>query len=348
MGSSSKMGTRIDQIAVFGAGSWGTTIAIHLHKKGYLVKLWEYFQENVKLMNRTRRNPLLPGIPIPQEIFISDNLTEMLSGASIIVIAIPSHTVRAILNRIKGQVSKDVIIVNLSKGIEEDTLLRMSQVISEVLTHPGNNIATLHGPSHAEEVSREMPTAIVAASVNIDTAKKVQEVFMSAYLRVYTNSDIIGVELGGAIKNIVAIAAGICDGMGLGDNTKAALITRGLFEIIRMGMRLGAKEQTFAGLSGVGDLIVTCQSKHSRNRYIGEEIGKGRKLKDVLDGMTMVAEGVHTCKTVHQMAIKYNVLMPISEEIYNVLFCDKDPCQAVRELMNREPVQERHSLPNMQ
>ena len=334
------------RIAVLGAGSWGTTIAIHLHKKGYNVKLWEYYLENVKLMNKTRKNPLLAGIGIPEDIPILHNLKETISKASVIVIAVPSQTVRALLKGIRGRVSKEVIFVNLSKGIEEETLKRMSQVISEVMDHPLEKTVTLHGPSHAEEVSREIPTAIVAASTDIDTAKRIQGIFVSSYLRVYTNADIIGVELGGAIKNIIAIASGISDGMGLGDNSKAALITRGLFEITRMGIKLGAKEETFAGLSGVGDLIVTCQSKHSRNRYVGEEIGKGRKLRDILDGMTMIAEGVNTCRTVHQMSKRYEVCMPISEEIYNVLFNYKDPHIAVRDLMNREPVHERHSLPD--
>ncbi|MCK4689344.1 MAG: NAD(P)H-dependent glycerol-3-phosphate dehydrogenase [Candidatus Marinimicrobia bacterium] len=333
-------------MAVLGAGSWGTTIAIHLFKKGYRVALWEYFPENVALMNRTRKNPLLRGIPIPHEIPISNNLDDVISGASIIIIAVPSHTVRALLNNLKEKVTKDIIFVNLSKGVEEDTLKRMSQVISEVLDHPEEKIVTLHGPSHAEEVSREIPTAVVAASKSMETAELVQKIFMSPYLRVYINTDIIGVELGGAVKNIIAIASGICDGMGLGDNTKAALMTRGLAEIIRMGLKLGAREETFAGLSGVGDLIVTCNSKHSRNRYVGEEIGKGRKLKEVLDGMTMVAEGVHTCKTVYQMIEKYSVVMPISEEIYKVLFENKDPRQAVRDLMNRDAVEERHSIPD--
>jgi len=338
--------SKISKMAVLGAGSWGTTIAIHLFKKGYKVALWEYFPENVALMNRTRKNPLLRGIPIPHEIPISHNLDDVISGVSIIIIAVPSHTVRALLNNLKEKVTKDIIFVNLSKGIEEDTLKRMSQVISEVLDHPEEKIVTLHGPSHAEEVSREIPTAVVAASKSMETAELVQKIFMSPNFRVYINTDIIGVELGGAIKNIVAIASGICDGMGLGDNTKAALMTRGLAEITRMGLKLGAREETFAGLSGVGDLIVTCNSNHSRNRYVGEEIGKGRKLKEVLDGMTMIAEGVHTCRTVHQMIEKYSVVMPISEEIYKVLFENKDPRQAVRDLMNRDAVEERHSIPD--
>ncbi len=334
-----------EQIAVLGAGSWGTTIAIHLNKIGHQVRLWEYYQENVALMNKTRKNPLLPGIPVPEKILISHDLEEVIAGATVICLVVPSHTVRNLLLKLKEKVNQNVVFVNLTKGIEENTLLRMSEVIHDVLDHPQEKIVALYGPSHAEEVSREVPTAIVAASEIPETADYVQNLFMNKYFRVYSHSDIIGVEIGGSIKNVIAIASGICDGMGLGDNTKAALITRGLMEITRMGMELGAREETFAGLSGVGDLIVTCGSQHSRNRYVGEEIGKGRKLQEVLDGMSMIAEGVHTAHTVHQMMKKHNVLMPISEQIYTVLFKNKDPRKALLDLMTRNPVKERHSLP---
>ncbi|MDO9548095.1 MAG: NAD(P)H-dependent glycerol-3-phosphate dehydrogenase [Candidatus Marinimicrobia bacterium] len=334
------------KIAVLGAGSWGTTVAIHLHKLDVQVAMWEYFPENVAFMNKTRRNPLLTGIPIPGEIFISNDLPETVKDAESIIVAVPSHTMRDLLNNVKGLIAGDIIIVNLSKGIEEHTLYRMSELINHILNHPVERIVTLSGPSHAEEVSREVPTAVVAASADNDSARYVQNLFNSNYLRVYTSTDIIGVELGGSIKNIIAIASGICDGLGLGDNSKAALITRGLMEIIRMGVQLGAKEATFAGLSGVGDLIVTCSSKHSRNRYVGEEIGKGRKLDDILKGMSMVAEGVHTCMTVHQMIEKYRILMPISAEIYKVLFEEKNPRTTLIDLMTRDPVDEWHSIPN--
>ncbi|MCK9244018.1 MAG: NAD(P)H-dependent glycerol-3-phosphate dehydrogenase [Candidatus Marinimicrobia bacterium] len=331
-------------IAVLGAGSWGTTVAIHLYKKKYPVKLWEYFPENVAYMNKTRRNPLLEGIPIPREIPILNDLSETVRDAGFAILAVPSNSMRSVLENLHSQIQSNTIIVNLAKGIEQNTMKRMSELIAEVLNHSPQKIVTLHGPSHAEEVSREVPTAVVAASVSEQTARIVQELFRSSYFRVYTNTDIVGVEIGGAVKNIIAIAAGICDGMGLGDNSKAALMTRGLLEIVRLGLKLGAREETFAGLSGVGDLIVTCNSQHSRNRYVGEEIGKGRKLKDVLDGMSMVAEGVITCLTVHQLAKKYDVLMPISSEIYKVLFKNKNPHNAVRDLMNRDPIHERHSL----
>jgi len=331
-------------IAVLGAGSWGTTIAIHLFKKNFPVKLWEYFPENVAYMNKTRRNPLLEGIPIPRAIPILNDLDETVRDVNFIVLAVPSQSMRSLLENLKGKIAPDTLIVNLAKGIEQNTLKRMSELIAEVLHHSPDKIVTLHGPSHAEEVARLVPTAVVAASTGELTAQIVQEVFRSPYFRVYTNSDIVGVEIGGAVKNIIAIAAGICDGMGLGDNAKAALMTRGLLEIVRLGLRIGGREETFSGLSGIGDLIVTCSSQHSRNRYVGEEIGKGRKLNEILDGMSMIAEGVTTCLTVHQMAEQYEVLMPISEEIYKVLFKNKDPRLALRDLMNRDPNQERHSL----
>ena len=334
------------KIAVLGAGSWGTTIAIHLHKLGHEIKLWEYYQENVDLMNKTRKNPLLPGIPITKEIIISNKLKEVVKDAGLICLVVPSHTMRNMLEKLVGFVDENVVFVSLTKGIEEDSLMRMSEVIHDVLKHPNEKIVALYGPSHAEEASREVPTAIVAASKEMETAKYIQKLFMNNYLRVYTNTDIIGVEIGGSIKNVIAIASGICDGMGLGDNSKAALITRGLIEITRMGLILGAKEETFSGLSGVGDLIVTCGSKHSRNRYVGNEIGKGRKLQEVLDGMSMIAEGVHTAHTVYQLIEKHEVLMPISEQIFKVLFKNKNPRKALNDLMARDAVDERHSLPN--
>lgn len=332
-------------IAVLGAGSWGTASAIHLHKNGHRIFLWEHFKENVALMNKNRKNPLLPGIAIPEEIEITNDLNYVVEQANIILTVVPSHAVREMLEKIDKKLVHNKLIINLAKGLERKTLKRMSEVISEVLAISFQNIVTMYGPSHAEEVAREIPTAVVAASKNMDAARRAQTLFMSDYFRVYTNSDIIGVEIGGSAKNVIAIASGICDGLGLGDNTKAALITRGLMEITRLGVKLGAKEQTFAGLSGVGDLIVTCGSQHSRNRYLGEEVGKGRKIQEVQDGMTMVAEGVYTAETVYQLAEKNQVLMPISNQVYKILYEDKDPRQGLNDLMTREPVKERHSIP---
>lgn len=333
-------------ITILGAGSWGTTFAIHADQLGYSVRLWEYFSENVAFMNKTRRNPLLGGIPIPKQILITNDLKEALEETHAVVLAVPSHTLRRLLENTGDAIQPRMYLVNLSKGIEENTLLRMSEVIRDVRGHPTERIITLHGPSHAEEVSRQVPTAVVAASQSLDSARYVQELFSSEYFRIYTSTDIIGVELGGAIKNVIAIASGICDGLGLGDNTKAALITRGLMEIIRMGVKMGAREETFAGLSGIGDLIVTCNSKHSRNRYVGEEIAKGRKLKDILDGMSMIAEGVRTCKTIYQLMERERILMPISRAVYQVLYQDKPSREALHELMTRDPVDEWHSVPN--
>jgi len=332
-------------IAVLGAGSWGTAAAIHLYKNGHNIVLWEYFSENVNLMNRNRKNPLLPGIAIPPDITITGELEKALTNSDIILIVVPSHVVRELLRQIDKDLIKDKLIVNLAKGLERKTLKRMSEVINEVLQVPYSKIVTMYGPSHAEEVALEVPTAVVAASQNLTAAEKVQAIFLSDYFRVYTNQDIIGVEIGGSVKNVIAIASGICDGLGLGDNSKAALITRGLMEITRLGVKLGAREETFSGLSGVGDLIVTCSSQHSRNRYLGEEVGKGRKMQEVKDGMTMVAEGVYTSETVHQLSQKNNVLMPISNQVYKILFKNKDPRQGLSDLMTREPVQERHTIP---
>lgn len=334
-----------ENIAVLGAGSWGTASAIHLFKNGHNIILWEYYTENVTLMNRNRKNPLLPGIVIPDEIEITGDIEKAISQADIILIVVPSHVVRGLLEKLDRALIENKLIVNLAKGLERKSLKRMSQVIKEVLDISIDRIVTLYGPSHAEEVAREVPTAVVAASKNMTAAEKVQEIFMADYFRVYTNRDIIGVEIGGSVKNVIAIASGMCDGLGLGDNSKAALITRGLMEITRLGVKLGAQEQTFSGLSGVGDLIVTCNSKHSRNRYLGEEIGKGRKREDVQNGMTMVAEGVFTSETVYQLAKKYQVLMPISHQVYKILYENKDPRKGLYDLMTRDPVKERHTIP---
>jgi len=237
---------------------------------------------------------------------------------------------------------KKLVLVNVAKGVENDSLMRMSQVILENVNWArDDNVVTLSGPSHAEEVSRRIPTAIVSACPNLQTAEFVQNLFMNRYFRVYTNQDIIGVELGGALKNIVAIAAGICDGAGFGDNTKAALQPRGLVEMVRLGAAMGANQETFAGLSGMGDLIVTCMSRHSRNRYVGEQIGKGRTLDDILKEMVMVAEGVKTTRSAYELSKKYNVEMPITAQTFQILFEDKDALDALSELMMRGPKEER-------
>ena len=323
------------KIAVLGAGSWGTTLAILLYGNGHSVRLWEFYPERVRELQSSHENPLfLPGVTIPQKIAITDNLNEALDGIGMVVFALPSHVLRGLARKAAAQLTDRVISVNVAKGLEKGTLKRMSQVLQEEL--PANTpIATLSGPSHAEEVSRGIPTAVVVASPHEDLNCQVQETFMSAHFRVYTNEDIVGVELAGSVKNVIAIAAGICDGLGYGDNTKGALLTRGLAEISRLGTAMGARSQTFAGLSGMGDLVTTCMSKYSRNRYVGEQIGGGKKLHQVLSTMNMVAEGVNTTLAARLLARAKGVEMPITEQVYQVLFADKDPREAVQDLMHR-------------
>jgi len=333
-------------IAVVGSGSWGMTLAIHLLNNGHDVNVWFYLEKDFNTARDTSELPdYLPGVTLPDTLNFTMDMEACVTGKDLILIAIPSHTVGNTLSRIATSISPSSIIVNVAKGIENDSLKTMSQVIAHALPdHPVGNISTLYGPTHAEEVVKQMPSTIVAACADEQSGKRIQQAFMSDSLRVYTNTDILGVEYGGSLKNVIAIAAGILAGMGYGDNTLAALLTRGLFEMTRLGVHLGAREETFAGLSGMGDLIVTCLSTHSRNRHVGFELGKGRKLKEILEEMKMVAEGINTAKSVHQLIAKTGVEMPISEQIFQVLFEDKDPRVAVEELMGRAPRQERHSL----
>ncbi len=330
-----------DKVAVIGAGSWGTTLAALLAQKGYRTLLWGRDANRVEEINREKTNSrYLPGIQLPDNLTATADLQDTISNSQFVVMAVPSHAMRGTCQQIKPLISGQQIFVNVAKGIENNTLLRMSEIIHQVLEMPAERITTLSGPSHAEEVSRNIPTAVVVASQNLETARKVRELFRTESFRVYSSDDIIGVELGGSLKNVIAIAAGICDGAGFGDNTKAALITRGLVEMTRLGVKLGARRETFAGLSGMGDLIVTCMSRHSRNRFVGEQIGKGRTLKAVLNEMVMVAEGVKSTRSVHQLTTRLKVEMPISEQVYRVLFEEKKPHQAVYDLMTRDPKEE--------
>jgi len=326
------------KISVLGAGGWGTTLAILLHYNGHNVTLWEYRKSYAKQLNKKRINPdYLPGIKIPKEIFIIPDISSATHDKNLIVLAIPSQFLRGVIKQVSYAEIKNSILVSVAKGIEKDSLLTMSQLLMEV--HPNLNyeqIGVLSGPSHAEEVARRIPTTVTAASENLDTARSIQAAFMNSYLRVYTSADILGVELGGAFKNVIAIGAGIIDGAGFGDNTKAAIMTRGVAEISRLGLAMGARPETFAGLSGMGDLIVTCMSRHSRNRYVGEQIGKGKKLKQVLKSMDMIAEGVETCRSASQLAKKHKVETPITNEVYQILFEDKDPVKATTDLMTRD------------
>ncbi|MCA2004201.1 MAG: NAD(P)H-dependent glycerol-3-phosphate dehydrogenase [Ignavibacterium sp.] len=326
------------KVSVLGAGGWGTTLAVLLHYNGHTVTLWEYKKAYAKELDKRRENKIyLPGISIPDEIRITSNLEESAEDKNLIVLAVPSQFLRKVVEKLDYHSLKDTILVSVSKGIEKETLMTMSQMIKDVHHRlDKNQIGVLSGPSHAEEVSKRVPTAVVAASISRETSKTIQSVFMNSYFRVYSSTDILGVELGGAFKNVIAIGAGIIDGAGFGDNTKAAIMTRGVAEISRLGLVMGARPETFAGLSGMGDLIVTCMSRHSRNRFVGEQIGKGKKLKEVLKSMEMVAEGVETTKSVNQLADKYKVETPIANEVYKILFEDKDPIKATNDLMNRD------------
>jgi glycerol-3-phosphate dehydrogenase (NAD(P)+) len=332
----------MSKIAVLGAGSWGIAISTILHHNKHKVILWEFDPlEKERLCQRREQKQKLPGVVIPEQVEITNKLEYAVSKAEILTLALPSHTVREVVKKIGLVELKDPIVVNLAKGIENDTLLRMSEVLKQELpVSLHENITTLSGPSHAEEVARRIPTTVVVAGFNQKVTSEVQRVFMTPYFRVYTNSDIRGVELGGSLKNVIAIASGICDGMGLGDNSKGALISRGLAEIIRLGEKMGAKRETFAGLSGLGDLVTTCISRYSRNRYVGERIGRGKSLKEVQDEMAMVAEGIKTTSSAHQLALRHNVEMPITHQVYRVLFDNKLPKQAITELMTRDPKSE--------
>ncbi|MFQ6605490.1 MAG: NAD(P)H-dependent glycerol-3-phosphate dehydrogenase [Fidelibacterota bacterium] len=327
-------------IGIIGCGTWGGAIGQSLAKQGHDVAIWHKFPDELEMVKRTRRHFLLDELKFEDNIEFSCEMEAVVAQREFIVIAVPSHIVRIILPDIVSWLKADAILVNLAKGIENDSLLTMSQVINEVGHIPYDRIVTLYGPSHAEEVALELPTTLVSASKSIATAERVQKVFANPLLRIYTNDDIMGVELGGSLKNVIAIAAGICDGIGYGDNTKAALLTRGITEMTRLGEAMGARRETFFGLSGIGDLIATCLSKHSRNRFVGEAIGKGDSLDSVLGKMTMVAEGVKTARSIHQLIEKYQVEMPISSAIYNVLFHEHNPIVAVQQLMTRELIRE--------
>ena len=326
------------RIAVLGAGSWGTTLAILLSQNQHQVTLWGHRPEHVQSLAESRENKiLLPGIPIPAAIQITHDLAEAVRGREMIVAAIPAQFVRKAAEAVRSVDFRSTVVVNVAKGIENDSLMTMSHVLRDALpTLQAKNIATLSGPSFAEEVARKIPTAVVAASSSLETAKLAQKTFMTPYFRVYSSSDIRGVELAGSIKNVIAIGAGIADGAGFGDNTKAAIMTRATAELSRLGNCLGAQQQTFAGLSGIGDLIATCMSRHSRNRHVGEELGRGRHLPAILSEMVMVAEGVATTRSVHDLARKFDVELPIVNEVFEVLFRGKNAIAATTSLMTRD------------
>ena len=325
---------QLKKIAILGAGSWGGTLAQHLASLGHMVSVWHRNGDELSQMAEKRRHPFLENLEFSPSIRFVDDMS-CIGHPEIIVIGVPTHGVRDLMTGLPEKL-KSSTFVNLAKGIENDTLMRMSEVIGESTGLSPDRIVTLSGPSHAEEVAQGLPTTLVAAGVNAVACENVQYMFSSSSLRVYVNRDIIGVELGGSIKNVIALASGVCDGIGFGDNTKAALITRGIVEISRLGIAMGGKVDTFAGLSGIGDLIATCLSRHSRNRYVGEQIGRGRSLEEILDKMTMVAEGVKTSSSVRALSEKQSVEMPICDAVYESLYEGLDPKEAVKRLMSRE------------
>ncbi|UCH12264.1 MAG: NAD(P)-dependent glycerol-3-phosphate dehydrogenase [Candidatus Omnitrophota bacterium] len=328
------MDSKNTKIAVLGDGGWGTTLSILLFKKGYKVSLWSAFPDYTQTLRRTRENiKFLPQFKIPEAVHITDDIKEAIDGAEIVVVAIPSQFVRKVLQNLKDVDLSQRIMLSVVKGVEKKTLKRVSEIIKEEINT--NKICILSGPTIALEVAKEIPASAVVASEDINLAKQMQDVFMTERFRIYTSTDVIGVELGGSLKNIIAIAAGISDGLGFGTNAKAALFTRGLVEIKRLGIAIGAKEETFNGLSGIGDLMTTCISPYSRNRYVGEEIAKGRKLTEIVQKMEQIAEGIHTTESACELAKRYNVEMPITEQVYKVLFENKNALEAVIALMTR-------------
>ncbi|MBL8028874.1 MAG: NAD(P)H-dependent glycerol-3-phosphate dehydrogenase [Fibrobacteres bacterium] len=325
------------RLTVLGAGSWGITLAIILHDNGHKVTLWE-FDPLVADMLRTAREEKrkLPGVFLPAEITVSNDFKTAVTDSELVVCAIPTQFIRRAVKPY-AEILKNKYVVNVSKGIETGTFSRISTMLKEEAGVASDHYAILSGPSHAEEVSKKIPTTVVAASTNSELALLVQQLFSTKYFRIYTNDDVVGVELAGALKNVIAIAAGVADGLGFGDNTKGALLTRGMVEMTRLGVALGAKRDTFGGLAGMGDLITTCMSRHSRNRYVGEEIGKGRTLDEILKGMSMVAEGVETCRSAKGLSGTAAVEMPITDRMYAVLFNGENPLVSVKSLMEREP-----------
>lgn len=329
------------RIAVFGSGSWGTAISLLLVRAGHNVSLIGIFSDEIELMKRKKENvPYLPGVFLPDAIEPSTDLA--LADTDAVFLSVPSHAVRESARRLKPHLKPGSIIINTAKGLEEDTGLRLSQVLEQEL--PDHPIAVLSGPSHAEEVGRDVVTAVVVAAQEVAVAEQVQDLIMTSKFRVYTNQDLIGVEMGGSLKNIIALCTGILEGMNPRDNTKAALITRGLTEITRLGVAMGAQAQTFSGLSGIGDLIVTCTSLHSRNLRAGRALGSGKPLDEVLREVGMVVEGVRTTKVAYELSKKYGISMPITEQAYKVLFEGLSPGEALVNLMMRGKKHETEEL----
>ena len=330
-------------VGIIGAGSWGTALSVLLHDNGHSVTVWSIDESEVKMLDEKREHLLkLPGVKLPDDMVFTGDMERAVQGKDFLVLAVPSVYTRGTARSMKPYVADGQIIVDVAKGIEESTLKTLSQQIGEEI--PQADVAVLSGPSHAEEVGRKLPTTCVIGAKTRKTAEYLQSMFISKVFRVYTSPDILGIELGGSLKNVIALAAGIADGLGYGDNTKAALITRGIAEIARLGVKMGGKIESFVGLTGIGDLIVTCASVHSRNRKAGYLIGQGKSMKEAMDEVKMVVEGVYSAKAAVKLAEQYNVSMPIVEEVNAVLFDGKDPAQAVDDLMQRESKSENTML----
>ena len=330
-------------VGVLGAGSWGTALSVLLSDNGHQVTVWSIDENEVKMLNEKREHELkLPGVKLPDDMVITGDLESAIKGKDFLVLAVPSPFTRSTAQKMSPFVAEGQIIVDVAKGIEESTLMTLSRQIEQEI--PQADVAVLSGPSHAEEVGRRLPTTCVVGAKTRKTAEYLQSMFISNVFRVYTSPDILGIELGGSLKNVIALAAGIADGLGYGDNTKAALITRGIAEIARLGVKMGGKIETFTGLTGMGDLIVTCASVHSRNRKAGYLIGKGMSMQEAMDEVKMVVEGVYSAKAAAELAKKYDVSMPIVEEVNAVLFGGKSPADAVNDLMMRESRSENRAL----
>ena len=322
------------KISILGGGSWGIALAVLLHKNGHEITVWSALETEIEMLRQTHEHKMLPGVTLAEDMIFTTDNKEAVEGKDLLVMAVASAYTRKTAHLLKDLVTEGQKIVNVAKGIEEKTLMTLSEIIEEEI--PQADVAVLSGPSHAEEVGRGIPTTIVVGARTKKTAEYIQSLFMNEVFRVYTSPDILGIELGGALKNVVALAAGIADGLGYGDNTKAALITRGITEISRLGMEMGGKFETFCGLTGIGDLIVTCASMHSRNRRAGILIGQGKTYEEAMKEVQMVVEGVYSAKAAMGLAKKYNVQLPIIEQVNAVLFDGKNADDAVKDLMLRD------------
>ncbi len=322
------------KIGIIGAGSWGSALAVLLHNNGHEICIWSALENEIKMLNETHEHKALAGVKLAEDMVFTTNLKEAVEGKDLLVLAVASPYTRSTAHQMKNIVAEGQMIVNVAKGIEEKTLMTLSEIIEEEV--PQAKVAVMSGPSHAEEVGRGIPTTIVVGAKSKKTAEYIQNIFMSEVFRVYISPDVLGIELGGSLKNVVALAAGIADGLGYGDNTKAALITRGITEIARLGTAMGGKFETFCGLTGIGDLIVTCASMHSRNRRAGILIGQGYTMEEAMKEVNMVVEGVYSAKAAMALAEKYQVQLPIIEQVNEVLFANKPADQAVKELMLRD------------